>query len=206
MSLSVKPLRSRGLPNNGYSRRRFLRFGLASMGSLAMLHSSNSSATTLLVPPSSVTLPPERTLSFVSLHTGESLKATYWSEGEYQIEELMAINHVLRDHRTGDVYPIDKNLLNLLDKLQKKVHGNKPFQVISGYRSPKTNAYLNKKSSGVAKKSLHMQGKAIDIRLPGCQLSDLRKAAIECQTGGVGYYSKSDFIHVDTGRVRRWGT
>lgn len=147
----------------------------------------------------------ERKLSLLNLHTGESLKATYWAEGQYQPDELTAINHVLRDHRTGDIYPMDKALLDLLTVLHHEVNGKQPFQVISGYRSPKTNALLNKKSNGVARKSLHMQGKAIDIRLPGCQLSDLRQVAIDCQTGGVGYYPKSDFIHVDTGRTRRWG-
>jgi uncharacterized protein YcbK (DUF882 family) len=86
------------------------------------------------------------------------------------------------------------------------MNGKQPFHVISGYRSPKTNAALHQNSSGVAKKSLHMQGKAIDIRLPGRKLHDLRKAALDLQLGGVGYYSKSDFVHIDTGRVRHWGS
>lgn len=179
-------------------RRRLLQLGLGATTALSLPNAFAGLS-------SSSIAQPDRKLSLLNLHTGEHLKATYWAEGQYQTSELKAINHVLRDHRTGDAYHMDNDLLNLLNTLHQKMGSKKAFQVISGYRSPKTNAALNKKSSGVAKKSLHMQGKAIDIRLPGCQLSDLRKAAINCQTGGVGYYPKSDFIHIDTGNVRRWG-
>jgi uncharacterized protein YcbK (DUF882 family) len=189
--------------NTCHNRRRFLQLGLGASTALAL-----PNAFAGLSPPSiaqPATAEAERKLSLLNLHTGEHLHATYWAEGQYQSSELKAINHVLRDHRTGDAYHMDNDLLNLLHVLHQKMDSKQEFQVISGYRSPKTNAALSKKSSGVAKKSLHMQGKAIDIRLPGCQLSDLRKAAINCQTGGVGYYPESDFIHIDTGRVRRWG-
>ncbi len=188
--------------NTGHSRRRFLQAGLGVSAALFLPQVFASSASRLM---NQAITQPERKLSLLNLHTGEQLNATYWAEGQYQHSELKAINHLLRDHRTGDAYPMDKDLLDLLHALHQKVDSKQAFQIISGYRSPKTNAALNKKSNGVAKKSLHMQGKAIDIRLPGCALSDLRKAAIDCQTGGVGYYPKSDFIHVDTGRVRRWG-
>lgn len=186
-------------PNTCPKRRRFLKMGLAAASTALFLpeafgRSTDSTATMA-----------DRKLSLLNLHTGESLTATYWADGQYQSDELIAINRTLRDHRTGDIHPIDNKLLDLLNNLQQKVGAKQPFQIISGYRSPKTNAVLNKKSHGVAKKSLHMQGKAIDIRLPGCALADLRKAAIDCQVGGVGYYEKSNFIHVDTGRVRRWG-
>ena len=147
---------------------------------------------------------PERTLSFRNLHTGEKLSATFWAEGDYVREELKAVNQVLRDHRSGDVHAMDPKLLDLLYLLQQSVAVKGAFHIISGYRSPATNKQLSAKSSGVAKKSLHMQGKAIDIRLPGCELKQLQKAALALQAGGVGYYPKSDFIHVDTGRVRRW--
>jgi len=146
----------------------------------------------------------ERRLAFYNTHTDERLNTTYWAEGQYVEESLVDINKILRDHRTGDIHPIDPKLLDLLNALQQKVERKDCFSVISGYRSPATNAMLNKKSSGVAKHSLHMQGKAIDIRLSGCELNHLRKAALALKRGGVGYYQKSDFIHVDTGRVRFW--
>jgi len=152
----------------------------------------------------SVQRAPERSLAFKNLHTGESLRTTFWAEGRYLNDELKAVNHVLRDHRSGDVHPMDPKLLDLLYVLQQSVAVNGSFYIISGYRSPQTNQKLRSKSGGVAKKSLHMQGKAIDIRLPGCQLKHLRDAALELKAGGVGYYARSDFIHVDTGRVRRW--
>ena len=189
--------------NTCHNRRRFLQLGLGVTTALAV-----PNAFAGLTSPSiaqSAKAEAERKLSLLNLHTGEHLHATYWAEGQYQNSELKAINHILRDHRTGDAYHMDNDLLNLLHTLHQKMDSKKEFQIISGYRSPKTNAALSKKSNGVAKKSLHMQGKAIDIRLPGCQLSDLRKAAINCQTGGVGYYPKSDFIHIDTGHVRHWG-
>lgn len=174
-------------------RRRFLQVGLGATASLAM---PNAFA--------SIVKEQDRTISFLNLHTGEKLKATYWAEGQYQPDELKAINHVLRDHRTGDMHDMDNNLIEMLNLLHHKMNGKQPFHVISGYRSPKTNAMLRNNSNGVAKKSLHMQGKAIDIRLPGRQLSELRKTALGMKVGGVGFYPGSDFIHVDTGRVRQW--
>lgn len=174
-------------------RRRFLQVGLGATASLAM---PNAFA--------NIVKEQDRTISFLNLHTGEKLKATYWAEGQYQPDELKAINHVLRDHRTGDMHDMDNNLIEMLNLLHHKMNGKQPFHVISGYRSPKTNAMLSNNSNGVAKKSLHMQGKAIDIRLPGRQLSELRKTALDMKVGGVGFYPGSDFIHVDTGRVRQW--
>jgi uncharacterized protein YcbK (DUF882 family) len=179
-------------------RRRFLQFGVAAATSLFLPEAFGSVL-------KGATTEPERKLSFYNLHTGESLNTTYWADGQYQASELTAINHILRDHRTGDVTHMDTKLLELLNVLHSKIGSKQAFQVISGYRSPKTNAALRRKSNGVAKKSMHLQGKAIDIRLPDCQLSDLHKAALSCRKGGVGYYQKSNFIHVDTGRVRHWG-
>jgi uncharacterized protein YcbK (DUF882 family) len=174
-------------------RRRFLQIGLGATASLAM---PNAFA--------GVLKQPERSIALLNLHTGEQVKATYWAEGQYQPDELSAIHRVLRDHRTGDVHDIDSDLIDMLNLLHQKMHGKQPFHVISGYRSPKTNAMLSKNSSGVAKKSLHMQGRAIDIRLPGRELSALQKTAQQMKIGGVGFYPGSDFIHVDTGRVRSW--
>ncbi len=181
------------------SRRRFLQYGLGAATSLIL---PNAFASAVVGEPGYDIA--DRKLSLLNLHTGESITASYWAEGEYQTGELEAISRVLRDHRTGEIYPMDNQLLELLNTLHQNVGGKKPFHIISGYRSPKTNAALNKKSSGVAKRSLHMQGRAIDLRLPGCDIATLHKAARSCQTGGVGYYPKSNFIHVDTGRVRYW--
>lgn len=145
-----------------------------------------------------------RTLGFLSTHTGERLRATYWADGRYESEALSEINHVLRDHRTGDVKEMDVALLDLLNELQGHLRVGEPFHVISGYRSPATNALLAAESNGVARNSLHLAGRAIDIRLPGIPLAQLRKAALGLHQGGVGYYPSLDFVHVDTGRIRFW--
>jgi uncharacterized protein YcbK (DUF882 family) len=145
-----------------------------------------------------------RTLAFVSTHTEEKILATYWRDGVYDRGALKDINYVLRDFRSGEIAAIDRNLLDLLADLHHRSGSRKPFQVISGYRSPQTNAMLAAESSGVAKHSLHMEAKAIDIRLSDVALHDLQQTAVGMKAGGVGYYAKSDFIHVDTGRVRYW--
>lgn len=131
---------------------------------------------------------------------------TYWADGGYLSESQREINHLLRDFRTDESIEMDLNLMDLLFSLQNKIGKKGPFQIISAYRSPKTNEMLRGKSkqTGVAKKSLHLQGKAIDVRLQGVELKNLKKAAIALRSGGVGYYPKSDFIHVDTGRIRTW--
>ena len=147
---------------------------------------------------------PDRQLAFYNLHTGEKLSTTYWADGEYIAEELQNLHYLLRDHRTGEVQDMDKNLLDLLYVLQQQVDKAGTYHIISGYRSPKTNAKLRQHSNGVAKRSLHMQGKAIDVRLPGVQLKHLRQAALQLKAGGVGYYPKSNFVHIDTGRPRFW--
>jgi len=147
-----------------------------------------------------------RSLAFSNLHTGEHLAVDYWIEGAYQPEALAAVNHVLRDFRTGDVHAIEPRLLDLLTRLRGRLETGAPFEVISGYRSPTTNAMLREahEHSGVASKSLHMQGMAIDIRLPNRPLQMLHSAALVEQGGGVGYYPDLDFVHVDVGRIRRW--
>lgn len=146
----------------------------------------------------------ERALSFYNLHTGESLKRPYRFGDAYIPSALAEIDTVLRDFRTDEVKHIDPALLDFLYDLRAVLGSDQPFQVISGYRSPKTNAMLAKKSGGVAKKSFHMKGMAIDVRLPDRDLVKLRQAAMELQLGGVGYYPKSNFVHLDTGRVRSW--
>ena len=146
-----------------------------------------------------------RTLGFFNTHTNEILKATYWRDGAYDKGAIKDINQILRDHRSGEVYAMDLPLLDLLVDLHRRAESKKPFEIISGYRSPQSNATLASASGGVAKKSLHMQGKAIDIRLRDVKLGNLRETALAMKLGGVGYYPKSDFVHVDTGRVRQWG-
>ncbi len=177
-----------------HARRNLLKLSLASavLGAPAAAIASTS----LDVRP--------RRLVLDNLHTGEKLDAVYWEQGAYVPDALQAVNHVLRDFRTGDVHPIAPKLLDLLDVLSARVETNRAFQVISGYRSPKTNAMLHAESHGVATKSLHMQGMAIDIRLADVDLSKLHDTALSMAVGGVGYYPGSDFVHVDIGRVRRW--
>lgn len=147
---------------------------------------------------------PPRSLALLHTHTGETLEAVYWENGTYQPEALTGIDHLLRDFRTGESKEIDCGLLDLLHSLRSKIEATRPFHVISGYRSPNTNQMLREKSKAVASHSLHMVGKAIDIRLPGVDLRKVRDAALYLARGGVGYYPSSDFVHVDTGRVRTW--
>lgn len=145
-----------------------------------------------------------RVLRFDHTHTGEKLAVEYFQAGQYQPDALAAVNHLLRDFRTGDVHDIDPALLDVLFALRQKVEAQQPFAIISGYRSPKTNASLRAKSEGVAAHSLHMEGRAIDIRVGDVPLATLRRSALALGRGGVGYYPASNFVHVDTGRVRAW--
>ena len=176
------------------SRRRFLKLGMLAA---AVLPGSAFASQGLSAP--------ERRLGFLNLHTGEKADLPYWIEGDYVPDSLAEINRVLRDHRTGQVAAIDTGLLDLLHRVNAALGASQPFQVISGYRSPASNQMLSNNSSGVATRSLHMQGKAIDIRLPGIPLADLRRAGLMLRGGGVGYYPGSNFVHLDVGRVRTWG-
>lgn len=182
------------LNSSKFNRRRFLKCSAALVASSTfspLIHANTG-------------LSSERTLEFINLHTDETLRCCYWANGEYDLDSLNEINHILRDHRANEVYEIDAKLVDFLHLLQKTTDSRTPFHIISGYRSPHTNEKLRKQSNGVAKRSLHMQGKAIDIRLPDVELTHLRDAAISLQAGGVGYYAKSDFIHVDIGKPRSW--
>jgi uncharacterized protein YcbK (DUF882 family) len=178
------------------TRRRFLRMGALAAAQLAVpaIAMAGIRVTTR-----------RRALSFYNLHTGESLKTTYWANGSYVPEELARVNYILRDFRANEIKPIDKNLLDLLVRLHQKIGTSQPFQIISGYRSAKTNAMLHANSEGVAVHSLHIDGRAIDICVEGRSIETLRAAALSLQGGGVGYYPKPGFVHVDTGRVRWWG-
>ena len=146
----------------------------------------------------------ERALSFFNTHTGESVSAVYWADGVYREEALATFNRVLRDHRTGGLHAVDTRLLDLLHALRGDLGTRAPFHVISCYRSPATNATLRSHGHAVAEHSLHMEGKAMDVRLPGVALDALHEAAVARRAGGVGYYSGPSFVHVDVGRVRYW--
>jgi uncharacterized protein YcbK (DUF882 family) len=149
-------------------------------------------------------LPVDRTIKLYNAHTGEHLKATYWAKDHFVKDELKKVNHLLRDFRTGDVQEMDVKLLDLLYSIQLIRDTDKPIKVFSGYRSPKTNNMLRKRSEGVSKNSFHLKAQAIDINLPGTELKNLKKLATFLRRGGVGYYPKSGFMHIDTGPLRYW--
>jgi uncharacterized protein YcbK (DUF882 family) len=181
-------------------RRSFLKSSIilaSTLGLPAMSRAADAAA-------AATTAPDERILRFYNTHTGESLRSIFWAEGQFIPDALNDINKVLRDYRNNQVAQIDPQLLVLLDKVNAQFGSQNVLHVISGYRSPETNALLREQSPGVAKHSLHMEGKAIDIRIPGRNLADLHKVAMSLRGGGVGYYPSSQFVHMDTGRVRYW--
>jgi uncharacterized protein YcbK (DUF882 family) len=146
----------------------------------------------------------ERVLSFFHTHTGDRVTVPYFADGTYLRGGLLQLNDFLKDFRTGDEHAMDPGLFDILNDLKLATGSKSEFQVISAYRSPRTNAMLHARSRGVASGSMHVEGRAIDIRLADVKTSVLRDAALELRRGGVGYYADSDFVHVDTGRVRRW--
>lgn len=193
MNKKLSALFEPGVPG----RRRFLALGAAA---LALPWAARLSAREGSEP-----LPPNRSLAFYNTHTGESADVEYCRAGSLIPASLETINHILRDTRTGEVIEIDRGLLDLLVRLARKLETDGPFHIISAYRSPVTNDYLRTHGGGgVAAKSLHLKGKAIDIRVPGIKLRDLYRAAVELRGGGVGIYPSSDFVHIDVGRVRTW--
>lgn len=180
----------------GMSRRDFLTAGLVATAAC-------------LLPDKALAAVPnvssaEKALTFYNTHTGENMKAVYWRQSAYLPQALADVNHIMRDYRTGEVKEIDPDLLDLLFVLRQKLESTGPFHIISGYRSAETNSLLRVTSNGVAENSLHTDGKAIDIRIPGYELKTLQRAAIDLRRGGVGYYPRSDFVHVDVGRIRCW--
>jgi uncharacterized protein YcbK (DUF882 family) len=177
-------------------RRDLLKQGLALAGGAVIMGAG--------LPARAFPEPDVRRLAFANLHTGETLDAAYWERGAYIPDALAAVNRLLRDFRTGEVHPIDPTLLDLLVSLSGQTGVPAPYQVISGYRSPATNAMLHAESGQVAVKSLHMEGKAIDICVEGMDLGYLHDAALSLSSGGVGYYPVSGFVHVDVGDVRNW--
>lgn len=181
-----------GSPMNAHSRRTFFSTLVAAVPIIAAPRRLLAESTG------------GRALRFAHTHTGERLAVEYFSGGTYLPDALTTVNYFLRDFRTGDIHEIDPRLLDLLHGVATITETSRPFQVISGYRSPATNEMLRHRGEGVAAGSLHMKGQAIDIRLGDVALPKLRRAALEARRGGVGYYPSSDFVHVDTGRVRMW--
>jgi uncharacterized protein YcbK (DUF882 family) len=177
------------------ARRRFLRRGvrLAALGVPLWAGAARAAAGAT------------RSLSMLHLHTGERIEVAY-AEGERYIDtSLDRLNHFLRDHYSGDVGVIDPRVFDQLHAVQRALGAERSYEIISGYRCPATNAHLRStRGGGVAKQSLHMQGRAIDVRLSGVPLAELRDAALSLRAGGVGYYAKDQFVHLDTGRVRSW--
>ncbi len=201
--------------SSSVSRRGFLQFGLKTAASVALV----SSTLTAGLLPTEAAMAAEfsagmeriagqiggnRRLSFKNTHTGERLVTTFWRGGGYDQSALDEINYIMRDFRSGDLHLINTGLLNLLTILRHKLGTDIPVNIISGYRSPKTNAMLRSSSDGVARRSFHMQGMAIDVRMPGIATSGIANTARGLGLGGVGYYSDSDFVHVDVGPKRTW--
>jgi len=178
------------------SRRRLIKLGV--MAAVPALIPGTAMAAFRVIPKR------VRSLSFYNLHTGESLKRTYFANGRYIKGALEEINFILRDWRQNEVKPIDPALLDLLAGIHGRLETNQPFAIVSGYRTPKTNAMLHIQSEGVSVHSLHLDGKAIDICVQGRSLKNVRRAAMSMFGGGVGYYPRTGFVHVDTGRLRYW--
>lgn len=145
-----------------------------------------------------------KTLNVYNIHTSEHIKATIWEEGNYQMDEIARLDNLMRDHRSGEIKPIQRDLYEFLFYLQNTFDSKQPLHIISGYRCQATNNMLRGSTNGVAKKSMHIEGRAIDLNIPRVSHTNLVKAALSMKAGGVGSYPKSGFVHIDNGRVRRW--
>lgn len=143
-------------------------------------------------------------ISIKNAHTGETFNGVYRVGGYYVPRAFRQINRIMRDHYNNDMHPIDPRLIDVLAKLQKKCACSEPLTVLSGYRSPETNAMLRRISANVARNSFHMKGQAADIRVPGSTTSEVHQVAMSLNSGGVGYYPRRSFVHVDTGDIRHW--
>ncbi|HOM12150.1 MAG TPA: DUF882 domain-containing protein [Rubrivivax sp.] len=184
------------MKKNLSSRRRLLSQGarLAAAAALPML-----------TRPARASAPGARALAMSHTHTHERIELVYADAHDYLPQSLQRLNHFLRDHYSGEVGRIDPPLFDILHGLRRVLGASGGYEIISGYRCAATNERLRStRGGGVAKRSLHMDGRALDVRLSGVPLAELRDAAIELGAGGVGYYPNEQFVHLDTGRVRRW--
>lgn len=184
--------------NINEARRKFVKFSVA--GAAVALSGA------LKIMPAAARKTIGHEVSFKNAHTGESFQGVYRIGSYYVPSAFRKINRVLRDHRTGDIHPIDPELIDTLARIQRDCNCGQEINILSGYRSPKTNAMLRKTTNGVAQNSYHLKGQAADIRVPGSSTAKVRNTARALRVGGVGYYPKSGFVHVDTGRVRSWTT
>jgi uncharacterized protein YcbK (DUF882 family) len=182
-------------------RRSFLALGAKAAAGILVAHAAPALAA---VPTRPRADKGTRNLAFYHTHTRECLDINYLRNGKYDFKALQQINKYLRDFRTSEVYPIDPEILNILWKIQQEIGCRSTYEIISAYRSPQTNQKLRGNSDGVAKRSLHMQGQAVDIRLTGKNTRMVRDCAVALEAGGVGYYAASDFVHIDTGKFRTW--
>ncbi len=194
MNLKIKNIDNQEA--QGITRRKLLQLGLLTAAAIVVPDRVVNAAAYIL--------PDTRSLSLYNAHTNEYFNSIYWQNGRYLPETMKTLEYMFRDHYNGQERPIDTKLIELLHEMQKNIGTQEPFHLISGYRSSATNAALRRRNVGVAKKSLHIYGMAADIRLPGYSLKKLRRSAYELKAGGVGYYAKSNFVHVDVGRVRYW--
>ena len=182
-------------------RRRFIGHATRAAGTAALSGLGASGLVQAATPGAAA----GRSLEFVHTHTGERIGLVFAVGRDYVQDALSALDRFLRDHYTGDVGRMDPQLFDLLHRTRGLVGSHAPFEVISGYRCPLTNDRLRSTGGGgVARHSLHMEGRAIDVRLPGVKLADLRDAALSLKGGGVGFYAREGFVHLDTGRVRAW--
>jgi uncharacterized protein YcbK (DUF882 family) len=221
--MELLAMREASLADHRLSRRRFLGWGALAVG-MSLIPQSAVARKSIFQPPHKppqqfvppaetwskrslfqplVTLP-EKAVALYNTHTGESINAVYWFRGQYLPEAMSAVDRVLRDHRTDEIKPIHPQLLDLLHAIRGELECSDPFYVISAYRSPSTNAFLRFTSRRVAEHSLHMDGKAVDLRIPGWSSDAVRRVAMELRLGGVGYYPRANFVHVDVGPVRYW--
>jgi len=190
----------------GASRRRFLRRSGAGVSAATLLGAGITCGLSGgLISVARADVPMEdRHLRMVNDHTGERLDIVYFTRGMYIDESLDAISHLMRDRRANEERRMDLPLLDALARLHGTLGTDEPIHLLSGYRTPATNAKLRRRSKGVAKYSLHMEGRAADIHVPGIPTRDLQAAALALQVGGVGFYKSSGFVHLDTGRLRHW--
>jgi uncharacterized protein YcbK (DUF882 family) len=184
-----------------WTRRRWIHTALAGSAGLTLARLAGAEG----IAAAETTKPVERSIELLNTHTGESASVVYKRGAEFDLAALATLKRVLRDHRNGESHDMDPRLFDQLHALSLAAHCEPRYEIISGYRSPESNEKMSSRpGSGVAKKSLHMQGRALDVRLKNCPCTDLRDLALAAKQGGVGYYQKSDFVHIDTGAFRTW--